>query len=451
MKIPSANRAMKYRVYTTKDQAAKLNLCFAANRKAWNYMLERYWAIDEEEKGLEEKTSFYDRIKRISREQTTWKKQEEQAWLYNAPARSKELMIQNNLKPAFDKWFKALKIGDVKRKRAEYISRCKKTGKTIKKKRLDGFFKPKFKSWQDNQSFQLDVKAGLQINLSKGSFTFAGCGWIGFKIKQNDYLLSNDFLIKTATVRKTKSGKYYVSFSFHDPSIVEVEEMPKTRRVGVDLGVRHLLILDDGQKIPNPKFFAKELRKMKKIQRKMSRQYRMNKGKKTKNWEKTRVKLAKQHERVSNLRSDLTHKITNWLVNKYDYICIEGLSIQDMIKQTEPVKREGENGFEQTGKKYDAMLHRNVLDANFYEYRRQIEYKAKWRGKSVFVADKTFPSTKKCYICKEVNQSLDLKKMPPKWICPSCGNENDIDVNAALNLLEEGEKALGQVKGLIKL
>lgn len=432
-----ANKAYKYRVYPDTEQMNFLNICFDVNRKTYNYFLEHLFAYHETEKDQEEKTPMYDRIKTISRTHTVWKSKNE--WMKAAPARSKELLIKNNLYPAFAKWFKAMKNGDIARKRAEYIERCKKTGKKIKQSRLDGFFKPKFKSFKDRQSFQLDK--GLRVDLEKGLFLLTQrIGWIKFKIKPGDKILSPGIVIKCATVSKDLAGAIYVSFSVHDPAI---EEMPLKRaikkKVGINLGVRNLITFSDGQKEPNPKFYESQLKAIITLQKKMSRQYRQNSGK-TKNWEKTRVKLAKKYRRLADWRKNLTHQLTNQITNDFDFICFQRWDVKGMVKETMPEPSENGNGFEKTGKSRDKKLHRNVLDANFFEYRRQLEYKALWKGKTIYELEESFPATKKCYICKEINADLDTKRMPPIWTCPSCGTENDIDQNHALNCLEEGIK-----------
>jgi len=182
----------------------------------------------------------------------------------------------------------------------------------------------------------------------------------------------------------------------------------KTHAVcGIDLGVRDLAVLSDGAKVEAPRALRFHEKRLKRLQRELSRR---TKG--GKNWRKTKARIQRVHERIANIRSDVTHKLTSRLVRDFRWIGIEDLNVSGMLK--------------------NHHLAKSVADASMSEMRRQLTYKAPLAGSEVVMVDRWFPSSKMCSDCGHVVESLPLSVR--KWSCPGCGVVHDRDVNAAVNL-----------------
>jgi putative transposase len=212
----------------------------------------------------------------------------------------------------------------------------------------------------------------------------------------------------SVTITKDGANRYFVSILVTE----DIESLPVLKKmIGLDLGIKSMVALSTGETVGNPKYFAKDEKKLARAQRRHAR-----KKKGSKNRQKARLKVAKIHARVADRRRDYQHKLSTRIVHENQVMCVESLAVKNMVK--------------------NHSLAKAISDVGWGEFVRQLEYKAKWYGRILVKIDQWYPSSKTCHACKHVLDLLPLDRR--EWVCPACGVAHDRDTNAALNVLAEG-------------
>lgn len=258
---------------------------------------------------------------------------------------------------------------------------------------------PRFKKKGGYDSFYLE---GC-IKVNKNRIKLPRFGWL--KCKE---ILPN-IGIKSVVISRT-ANEWFVSFT----GTINVEKTVKNKKVvGVDLGVKTLATLSDGVIFENPKPYKKSKNKLKKLQRVQSKRFIKCAKNQSNNYNKVSIKIAKIHQKISNIRKDNLHKVTTYLAKNYEEIVIEDLNVSGMIK--------------------NHKLASVILDGGFSEFRRQLTYKSEWYGSILTVVDRFYPSSKTCSSCGYKKDKLKLSER--MYSCTNCGLVLDRDLNASLNLM----------------
>ncbi len=247
-----------------------------------------------------------------------------------------------------------------------------------------------------------------RFTLTNDQFSLDGCriripnlGWV--RMRETLRLTGK---ILSATISRV-ADKWFVSIAVDTPDSSHLAQAENQGEVGVDLGVSALATLSTGEMVPGPKAHKALLDRLRKLSKSLSR-----KVKGSANRRKAKAKLAKLHARIAAIRTDAMHKLTTDLTRRFHTIGIEDLNVRGMMA--------------------NRHLARSIADMSFFEFRRQLEYKAAMRGGQVVVADRFYASSKTCSACGHKLETLPLSVR--KWTCPGCGVIHDRDVNAAINL-----------------
>jgi putative transposase len=277
---------------------------------------------------------------------------------------------------------------------------------------------PKFKSKHDNkQSCRFELGAISKRNdYTTYHLSLANIRNVRFRCndKYAKYLQKHHGNIRQATLTRIPCGEYYLSILVDGDLTHNVKETKSV--VGIDLGIKDFVVTSDGEVFDNLHFKKSETKKIKKLQKQLSR-----KEKGSNNRDKARIKLAKLYKKLNDRKQYYLHAVSNSLIDENQVICMEDLNVKGMSK--------------------NHNLAESILEMNFGEFRRMLEYKAQWYNRKIVFVDRFYPSSKTCHYCGYINKSLTLNDR--KWICPHCGEVIERDYNAALNILDEGLRIIG--------
>ena len=355
-------KAYKFRLYPTYKQMNTFAQQFGAVRFVYN------WALEQKIKMYENENRS---LSRFDLNKMLPELKQENKWLKETNAQSlQETNI--DLESAFTKFFREKK----------------------------GF--PNFKS-RKNQVQSFHVPQHYLVDFDNNTVKLPKIGIVKAKLHRHF-----EGALKTATVSMNSTRQYHISILVDDGKEDPAKQpFDESTTIGVDVGIKHFATISDGTKIDNHRHLQSSSLKLSVLQRRLSR-----KQKGSSNRNKARLKVAKQHLKISNQRKDFLHKTTSKLTSENQAIAVETLNIKGMLK--------------------NHRLAKSISDVSWSEFFKQLEYKAKWYGKIVLTIGQFEPSTKICNVCGYYNHKITLSVR--EWKCPECNTVHDRDINAALNI-----------------
>lgn len=404
--MSKANIAIKYRIYPTDEQAELINKTIGSARFVYNTLLDIANDIYHRSSISMRKYDYNYILVHVLKDKFIWLTEVDKFALESS------CEALNN---AFQKFFKGA-----------------------------GF--PKHKSKRKSKLSYTTKMTNNNISIYDDSIKLPKLG----KVKTKIHRTIDNATIKTATVSQDTDGKYYCSVLYEYDLSVTPKSVTSDKTIGLDMNDKTLYVDSNGNTPEKPKH--KDMSKsLKREQRKLSHMieshitgYKNIKGKRIpvydnklsecKNIQKQRKKIAKIHKKEANQRMDFLHKTSNQITNDYSLICIEDLSVKEMMltKDTE----------ESAIKRHN--INRKTLSNGWYNFTEMLTYKAQRKGGTVIKVPKDYPSSQMCSICGNVNQEItDLHIR--KWVCPVCNKSHDRDINAAINIRNKGFQMYSEV------
>ena len=373
-------RAIKVRLYPNKQQEQAINKLLGCYRFVYNHMLslkQKEYNDNKINLSLKDLSKYF---------HGTLLKNEDYLWLKEQNTKVMKQSIRQMLS-AYDRFFK----------------------------QHNGF--PNFKSKKDKQSALFPIEAISKINTFEQRKITLTNSFQDIKFRCSDLYLTRlqryKDNIRSATLSKTKSGNYFLSILIDIPQDEIVKFNMTNKQIGLDLGIKDFVITSDGEVFENKHFFKKQENKIKKLQKQLSR-----KVKGSNNRNKQRIRIAKVFEHVTNKKENYIHFVVNNILANYDIVYMEDLNVKGMLKNHNLAKAIQEVGFN----RFKSIL----LDKSFNN------------GKRVIFVDRFYPSSKTCSSCGYKNRYLKLSDR--EWVCPECNTKHDRDLNAAKNILIEGQR-----------
>ena len=373
-------RAIKIRIHPNKQQEQAINELLGSYRFVYNYMLalkQEAYKSNKTILGLRELSRHFF---------GTLRKDEKYVWLKEQNTKVVKQAIRHML-TTYDNFFKLHK----------------------------GF--PKFKSKKDKQSALFPIDAISKRNTFETKHITLVKSLKNIKFRCSDLyfkrLQTYKDKIRSATLSKTKSGSYFLSILVDIPQKEFIKFKKTDKQIGIDLGVKDFVITSNGEVFENKHLFKNEEQKLKKLQRQLSKKKGSN------NRNKQRIRIAKVFEHITNKRENYIHYVVNELLATYDTVYMEDLNVKGMMR--------------------NHKLAKAIQEVGFYRFKSVLQSKALVNNKQVVLIDRFYPSSKICSCCGY--KKKDLKLSDRFWVCPECNTKHDRDINAARNILIEGQKS----------
>jgi len=394
-------KAIKIRLYPTKTQTSYINRLCGSYRKVYNMCLEK-------------------KIKAYNTDKTSLGLTELGYYFHNELTKTEEFSYLNEHNT---KVLKQSIINLLDSYKRFFVNNT-------------GF--PKYKSKRDNQQFcRFPLDAISKYNIYSDNRVTLGKPLKKVKFECSDrdrnYLTKHKNKIKSATLSRTKSDKYFLSILIEN--FVTEQPKPINNIIGIDVGIKDFMVCSDGQVFNNLKLKRNNEKTLVKLQRQLSKKQKIITGefifnkkwnkeieitRLSNNGEKARIKLAIFQEKLNNIKINYIHNITTKLVRENQTIVIEDLNVKGMLK--------------------NHCLSKSIQDLSINETFRQLKYKSEWYGRDLVVIDRWFPSSKLCSVCGYKYKKLSLKER--EWICPKCDTKHNRDKNASTNIKNEGKRII---------
>ena len=385
----TVKKGIRLRLYPNKEQRIQLNKTLGCCRFLYNKMLEEHINVYAQLK--DDKDTFYTYNYKTEKDY-------KQEFPFLKEVDSKALQTENHhLFAAYQNFFDGLN-----------------TGRNV------GFPRFKSKKRYPQTYTTYNINNNIRIDHHRRKLRIPKVGWVTYR--DNRVIIGT---IKHITISKTATQKYFVALT-----VVCEHDLPPKKTVihrdtiaGFDMSAIHFLIGEDVQ-FENPRFYREEEKRLRQRHRKLSR-----KTKGSKNWEKTRIELARVYEKINNRKHDWLRKTTHDLSERYDAVILEDLNVKGM-------------------QQFNSGLSKSItLDFSWYQFCSYLNYKMDWKGKHLVLIDRFFPSSKKCSVCGQITNDLTLNDRI--WTCKRCGTTHHRDSNAANNITCEGIRILEEEIGIM--
>ena len=366
-------KAYKFRMYLTDSQKILVHKTFGCTRFVYNHFLNKC-----KENGYQK---AYDMCKEL-----------------------KELVVEYPFLKEVDSCSLRNSIFNLEDSYKNFFS--KRSGYPVFKNK---FSKQSYRTTCIKSSYKGNNYSNIEVDLKNKKIKLPKLGLVSIRGYRNLDSINGNII--NATIERDTTNKYYVSVVVEETEFIR-EKVKPTSIVGIDLGIKDLVITSDGEKYSNPKEILKREKQLKRIQKKLSRQVRGSN-----NYNKTKIRLARIHSKIKNSRKHNMITIVNKIVKEHDIIVSEKLNVKEISS--------------------NHHLAKSVLDASFNKICELLKWKTKLQGKYYYQVDTYYPSSKMCSHCgskTEVTNNLSIRN----WECTNCDNKNDRDINASINIMFEG-------------